>query len=357
MNINIAKNIVNASILITTLALGACQTSVSTSSPQESSSGSSAPSSSSSSSSSRPSSNQSASGQTGSSTPPTITPPSPSGSLPSSQPSQSAPATGQMPSGRENGISVSGLPGLDPFPSDLPGTEGLEDIFGSGTQGAGTINGNTGGQGAGDAAMKGGSVGQGYEPFGDASSGGTIANGGPNGEGDDPFGDLTNGRNQPMTAADRQAVLNSRLDESIAVFDGMILTEREQAQGAANENDAGGIGGGNAGGAGRAGGVGSDGNGNNPIVIASTSESTSGNGKVPNMSINREGDFEEADQENSPAPADIPSGNDDDVVARQLREAAMNEVDPELRERLWNEYRSYTGLPIPQEKITEFNAI
>jgi len=28
-------------------------------------------------------------------------------------------------------------------------------------------------------------------------------------------------------------------------------------------------------------------------------------------------------------------------VARQLREAAENEPDPELRERLWEEYRAY----------------
>jgi hypothetical protein len=40
-------------------------------------------------------------------------------------------------------------------------------------------------------------------------------------------------------------------------------------------------------------------------------------------------------------PADIPDGSDDDVVARQLREAAMAETDPELREKLWQEYRLY----------------
>ncbi|MGL6161665.1 hypothetical protein [Microbulbifer sp.] len=40
-------------------------------------------------------------------------------------------------------------------------------------------------------------------------------------------------------------------------------------------------------------------------------------------------------------PADIPSGNDDDVVARQIREAATRESDPELREKLWEEYRKY----------------
>ena len=40
-------------------------------------------------------------------------------------------------------------------------------------------------------------------------------------------------------------------------------------------------------------------------------------------------------------PKNIPSGNDDDVVARQLREAAEKEQDPELREKLWEEYRKY----------------
>jgi hypothetical protein len=37
----------------------------------------------------------------------------------------------------------------------------------------------------------------------------------------------------------------------------------------------------------------------------------------------------------------IPSGQDDDIVARRLRRAAENETDPELKEKLWNEYRDY----------------
>lgn len=40
-------------------------------------------------------------------------------------------------------------------------------------------------------------------------------------------------------------------------------------------------------------------------------------------------------------PADLPDPSGDDVVARQLREAAEAERDPELRERLWDEYRRY----------------
>ena len=37
----------------------------------------------------------------------------------------------------------------------------------------------------------------------------------------------------------------------------------------------------------------------------------------------------------------IPSGDDDDIVARRLRRAAEQETDPELKEKLWQEYIEY----------------
>ncbi len=40
-------------------------------------------------------------------------------------------------------------------------------------------------------------------------------------------------------------------------------------------------------------------------------------------------------------PDNIPDGDDDDVVARQLRKAAEQETDPELKKKLWEEYRKY----------------
>jgi hypothetical protein len=42
-----------------------------------------------------------------------------------------------------------------------------------------------------------------------------------------------------------------------------------------------------------------------------------------------------------PIPPDVGDGSDDDVVAHQLREAAMKEKDPDLRAKLWDEYREY----------------
>ena len=43
-------------------------------------------------------------------------------------------------------------------------------------------------------------------------------------------------------------------------------------------------------------------------------------------------------------PDDVPAAIDDDIIARQLREAALVEEDPVLRERLWEEYRKYKGI-------------
>ncbi len=40
-------------------------------------------------------------------------------------------------------------------------------------------------------------------------------------------------------------------------------------------------------------------------------------------------------------PNDIRDARDDDIIARQLREAAMQEEDLELKEKLWAEYRKY----------------
>ena len=48
-----------------------------------------------------------------------------------------------------------------------------------------------------------------------------------------------------------------------------------------------------------------------------------------------------ASGQNSKTAADLPDARDDDIIARQLREAAMQEQDPQLKEKLWEEYRRY----------------
>ena len=44
-------------------------------------------------------------------------------------------------------------------------------------------------------------------------------------------------------------------------------------------------------------------------------------------------------------PDDIPAPDNDNALQTQIRRAAMQETDPDLKEKLWNEYRKYKGLP------------
>lgn len=49
---------------------------------------------------------------------------------------------------------------------------------------------------------------------------------------------------------------------------------------------------------------------------------------------------------NGVRPKDIPAADNDDVIAAQIRLAAEIEKDPVKKEKLWNEYRKYKGLPV-----------
>jgi hypothetical protein len=154
-----------------------------------------------------------------------------------------------------------------------------------------------------------------------------------------------------MTAEDKRAQIDRRFDETFAVFDERMRKEQETisqeraergsgsgpvggtverddpGDGQSGEGDEGeampGEGyegaGGDAGGRGESAGERTGEQGGGGGVGGGT-----GGGSGPNT-----------------VPADIPDGRDDDIVARQLREAAMKETDPELRERLWEEYRQY----------------
>ena len=144
-----------------------------------------------------------------------------------------------------------------------------------------------------------------------------------------------------MTTAERVAVLDRQLEESTGVFDAIIREEQRQQresqreQGANSQSST----------------QSSDGSGTetssggrNPYEA----DDQGGYGSVGGGMGGRSGGAPDAPAVYE-APEDIPSGNDDDIVARQLREAAMREPDPDIREALWNEYRKYKGIEIPEE--------
>jgi len=47
--------------------------------------------------------------------------------------------------------------------------------------------------------------------------------------------------------------------------------------------------------------------------------------------------------ENGKIPEDLIDANNDSVLQAQIRQAAINEKDPQVRAKLWNEYRKYKG--------------
>ncbi|MZR32366.1 hypothetical protein [Sneathiella litorea] len=48
--------------------------------------------------------------------------------------------------------------------------------------------------------------------------------------------------------------------------------------------------------------------------------------------------------QNGKLPDDIPPSDNDTVLQQKVKEAAINEPDPDKRARLWNEYRKLKGL-------------
>ena len=136
-------------------------------------------------------------------------------------------------------------------------------------------------------------------------------------------------------------------DKALGDFDGVILQGRSRTSSGEGSS-------GSAPGAGESSGGTGSGAGDRPGGTESSSgagnqgggsDSTGGGGGMPSAGGGGgqeqggiSGGFPGQVQE---APEDIPASSDDDVLARQLREAAMNETDPELREKLWEEYRRY----------------
>jgi hypothetical protein len=131
------------------------------------------------------------------------------------------------------------------------------------------------------------------------------------------------------THAEQIAILDAELDRATNVFDGIIRDAQAEQRSAEREG---------------------------PISGTSETietETASEYGRMPGGTrgspgsgggMRSQGASTTASTAKYPPPADIPSGEDDDVIARQLREAAMREADPEVRERLWEEYRKYKGI-------------
>ena len=147
-----------------------------------------------------------------------------------------------------------------------------------------------------------------------------------------------------QTTAEQIAALDAELLGGMGEFDEMLLREQERIRAATPMTDAGGGAGGGAGegeggGGGADGGAGGAAGGGTGDDGAASGAEGAGQGDSSYGAGAGTGAQRQAGKRG--APADIPDGSDDDVVARQLREAAEKETDPELKKKLWEEYRKY----------------
>jgi len=149
-----------------------------------------------------------------------------------------------------------------------------------------------------------------------------------------------------QTGSEKTADLDAELFSGISEFDEMLLREQERIKSATPHAGGGGAAGGGAGGGDGEG----DGDGDSGEYEAAGGEA--GEGEGDGQVATGEGDSSDYDGsagsgstrpagKGQPPPPGTPDGSDDDVVARQLREAAEKETDPVLKKKLWEEYRKY----------------
>ncbi|MBC6414115.1 MAG: hypothetical protein GDA45_04170 [Chromatiales bacterium] len=84
--------------------------------------------------------------------------------------------------------------------------------------------------------------------------------------------------------------------------------------------------------------------GNQPVQPKSTTAAEQSVDGQPPLTSSTIRDSQKA-LDNGQLPEDIPSVDNDDIIAQQIREAALAETDPDKQAKLWNEYRRYKGIP------------
>ena len=145
------------------------------------------------------------------------------------------------------------------------------------------------------------------------------------------------------TAAERQARLEGTLEKSVGDFDEILADEQREISTVGRNTE--GFGGNQSGGSGGRGvGLGKQGSGGTSSSGGGGSgggaDTTSAAGSGSSASVDKMSE----EEKKARTPDDIPDLVSEDIVAKQLREAALAEEDPALRERLWEEYRNYNRL-------------
>ena len=241
---------------------------------------------------------------------------------------------------------------------------------GGGSSGGGSSGGGSSGGGASGGGMPGGEMPGGEMPGGEMPGGGMPGGSQPGeqsgGQSGDPQG--ADGSGSAGSAGDGQSVedLDKALDDSLDGFDDAVggsgkgtseidILSPSGSTGMENNSDEPLFEEGSEGGmaeanaelekrAAEGSGEGSDGaESSDGAEGAEGSEGSEGSqsegGKTQGQDSGGSAGAEGSQGEALPIPEDIDDGQGDDIVERQIRDAAMKETDPVLRERLWDEYR------------------
>ena len=140
------------------------------------------------------------------------------------------------------------------------------------------------------------------------------------------------------TDGEKTAAMVGQFENSLGEFDEKLLREQDRVKSqkplSSSANSAGG---------------GAAGGSNGEAGGESTQDSADGEEADEGQQSDQQGSDQTATGERgnsssgkqSTAPPGTPDGSDDDVIARQLREAAEKEPDPELKKKLWEEYKRY----------------
>jgi len=135
------------------------------------------------------------------------------------------------------------------------------------------------------------------------------------------------------TETEQMAALDSELDKQMAQFDELMRKARTAAE-TERSQQSGGLSSGKKDGRGERTNAAPEQRG-----MGGAGATTTGLGRTPDLSGETSGEHKQVAHANrSTGALDV---RDDDIVARQLREAASKESDPLLRDKLWEEYRKY----------------
>ncbi|MFW2405800.1 MAG: hypothetical protein ACN4GT_13595 [Gammaproteobacteria bacterium] len=225
-----------------------------------------------------------------------------------------------------------------------------------------------------------GATGQGQGGGDQSGSSADLPGGGAGQQGDGEQGGMAGGGQQGTGSAGGTGVdgigstdeLDELFEKSLGDFDGVLGQEREgmastgqgsgRGAGQREAGDAeavagaasrgGGIAGGSAGsganmpgGGSMGGGMDGSGSAGSSGEQSSSNSEAGGGGQKDKPGEFEGGDIDENDRQVAKLPEDIPTdGSADDQVAKQIREAAMAEQDPIIREALWDEYRKHMGI-------------